>query len=194
MDRIRSVSWVLITSSTRLQVPALAPRQPPLSPRRRFAMPTVLISSPTRAPARPSRSWTLMTMPTQPTTSPFSASSSTWQPAPPESGSSPQLYPGGRTPAANANWAVEISLDIEWAHAIAPQAKILLVEAASNNLSDLLSGVDFAVRNGASVVSMSWTSAELSSERKLDNHFVSTGVTFLAASGDSGAGVNYPAA
>ena len=105
-----------------------------------------------------------------------------------------QLYSNGRKPAANANWAVEISLDIEWAHAIAPQAKILLVEAPSNNLSDLLSGVDFAVRNGASVVSMSWTSAELSTERNLDNHFVSTGVTFLAASGDSGAGVNYPAA
>jgi subtilase family serine protease len=105
-----------------------------------------------------------------------------------------QLYSSGRKPAANANWAVEIALDIEWAHAIAPQAKILLVEAPSNNLSDLLSGVDFAVRNGASVVSMSWTSAELSTERNLDNHFVSTGVTFLAASGDSGTGVNYPAA
>jgi len=105
-----------------------------------------------------------------------------------------QLYSSGRKPAANANWAVEISLDIQWAHAIAPQAKILLVEAPSNSLSDLLAGVDFAVRNGASVVSMSWTSAELSNERNLDNHFVSTGVTFLAASGDSGTGVNYPAA
>jgi subtilase family serine protease len=105
-----------------------------------------------------------------------------------------QLYSSGRKPQANANWAVEIALDIEWAHAIAPQAKILLVEAPSNNLSDLLSAVDFAVRNGASVVSMSWTSGELSSERNLDNHFVATGVTFLAASGDSGNGVNYPAA
>src|SRR5579863_7439971 len=105
-----------------------------------------------------------------------------------------QLYSSGKKPAANANWAVEIALDIEWAHAIAPQAKIMLVEAPSNNLSDLLSGVDFAVRNGASVVSMSWASTELSSERSLDNHFVATGVTFLAASGDSGTGVNYPAA
>ena len=105
-----------------------------------------------------------------------------------------QLYSSGRKPQANANWAVEIALDVEWAHAIAPQAKILLVEAPSNNLSDLLSAVDFAVRNGASVVSMSWTSSEVSSERNLDNHFVATGVTFLAASGDSGAGVNYPAA
>src|SRR5271154_6856693 len=105
-----------------------------------------------------------------------------------------QLYSSGRKPQANANWAVEIALDVEWAHAIAPQAKILLVEAPSNNLSDLLSAVDFAVRNGASVISMSWTSSEVSSERNLDNHFVATGVTFLAASGDSGAGVNYPAA
>jgi subtilase family serine protease len=105
-----------------------------------------------------------------------------------------QLYSSGRKPAANANWAVEIALDIEWAHAIAPQAKIMLVEAPSNNLSDLLSGVDFAVRNGASVVSMSWASAEFSSERSLDNHFVVTGVTFVAASGDNGSGVNYPAA
>jgi subtilase family serine protease len=105
-----------------------------------------------------------------------------------------KVYSTGRKPAANANWAVEIALDIEWAHAIAPQAKIVLVEAPSNNLSDLLSGVDAAVRNGASVVSMSWTSAELSSERNLDNHFVSSGVTFLAASGDTGYGVAYPAA
>src|SRR5271155_573107 len=82
-----------------------------------------------------------------------------------------QLYSSGRKPAANANWAVEIALDIEWAHAVAPQAKIMLVEAPSNNLSDLLSAVDFAVRNGASIVSMSWTSSEVSSDRNLDNHF-----------------------
>ncbi|MFZ3215753.1 MAG: S53 family peptidase [Candidatus Acidiferrales bacterium] len=105
-----------------------------------------------------------------------------------------KIYSNGRQPAANANWSVEVALDIEWAHAIAPQAKIILIETPTNNLTDLLSGVDVAVRNGASVVSMSWTSAEFSGERSLDNHFVSSGVTFLAASGDSGSGVNYPAA
>jgi subtilase family serine protease len=36
---------------------------------------------------------------------------------------------------------------------------------------------------------MSWTSGEFSSERNLDNHFVANGVTFLAASGDTGTGV-----
>jgi subtilase family serine protease len=105
-----------------------------------------------------------------------------------------KVYSNGRKPAANANWSVEISLDIEWAHAIAPQAKIVLIEAPSNNLSDLLSAVDVAVRDGASAVSMSWTAGEVSSERNLDNHFVASGVTFLAASGDTGTGVNYPAA
>jgi subtilase family serine protease len=99
-----------------------------------------------------------------------------------------------RKPSGNASWAVETSLDLQWAHAIAPQAKIVLVEASTNSLSDLLSSVDVAVKHGASTVSMSWTSGEFSGERSLDNHFVASGVTFVAASGDSGSGVNYPAA
>jgi subtilase family serine protease len=105
-----------------------------------------------------------------------------------------KVYSNGRQPALNANWSVEISLDIQWAHAIAPQAKIVLVETPTNNLNDLITGVDVAVRNGASVVSMSWTSTEFSGEKSLDNHFVSNGVSFFAASGDNGTGVAYPAA
>ena len=41
---------------------------------------------------------------------------------------------------------------------------------------------------------MSWTSGEISGERNQDNHFVASGVTFVAASGDTGFGVAYPAA
>jgi len=104
-----------------------------------------------------------------------------------------KIFGGSKRPKANAGWALEISLDIEWAHAIAPKATILLVEATTNSLGDLLNAVDTAVRNGASVVSMSWTVSEFSSESRQDNHFVSTGVTFLAASGDNGTGVAYPA-
>lgn len=103
-----------------------------------------------------------------------------------------KIFASGRQPAANASWSVEISLDIEWAHAIAPQASIILVEGNSNSLSDLVNGVDVAVRNGASVVSMSWTSYEFSSEASFDDHFVSNTVTFLAASGDAGTGAAYP--
>ena len=105
-----------------------------------------------------------------------------------------KIYANGSKPAGNANWAVEISLDVQWAHAIAPQATILLVEAPSNSLSALLAAVDLAVRNGASAVSMSWTVGEFSGEAAYDTHFVSSGVTFLAASGDRGTGVAYPAA
>lgn len=105
-----------------------------------------------------------------------------------------KVYETGKKPVANANWSVEIALDIEWAHAIAPQATIVLVEAKTNSFADLLASVDVAVRNGASVVSMSWTVGEFSSEAKSDTHFSSNGVTFLAASGDTGTGVAYPAA
>jgi len=105
-----------------------------------------------------------------------------------------KVYANGRKSATNANWEIEIALDVEWAHAIAPQAKIVLVESATISLADLLAAVDVAVRKGASVVSMSWTAGEFSGELRLDNHFVTTGVTFLAASGDTGTGVAYPAA
>ena len=104
-----------------------------------------------------------------------------------------KIFGGSKQPKANANWSLEIALDVEWAHAIAPKATILLVEATTNSLGDLLNAVDAAVRNGASVVSMSWTVSEFSGESRQDNHFVSTGVSFFAASGDNGTGVAYPA-
>ncbi|MGA8037954.1 MAG: S53 family peptidase [Candidatus Acidiferrales bacterium] len=110
------------------------------------------------------------------------------------SGCFTKLYATGSQPQASSQWAIETALDVEWAHAIAPQAKIILVEGNSYALSDLLLGVDLAVSKGASVVSMSWTTPEFSGERSMDTHFLASGVTFVAASGDSGAGVNYPAA
>ena len=53
------------------------------------------------------------------------------------------------------NWELEESLDVEWAHAMAPGANIVLVEANSNSLSDLFTAVAEAATLG-SVVSMSW--------------------------------------
>jgi len=43
------------------------------------------------------------------------------------------VYANGGTPQINGGWNVEEALDIEWAHAMAPCAKIVLVEAASSN-------------------------------------------------------------
>ncbi|CAN0618873.1 Peptidase S53 domain-containing protein [Burkholderia multivorans] len=105
-----------------------------------------------------------------------------------------KVYASGVRPASNAGWSLEMALDVEWAHAIAPKAKIVLVEAASNSFNDLMTAVDVAVKRGASVVSMSFGGSEFSSETSYDNHFrTPAGVTFVASSGDSGSGTEYPA-
>jgi subtilase family serine protease len=104
---------------------------------------------------------------------------------------------GGSTlPATNAGWGGEIALDVEWAHAIAPGAQVLLVEATSNSGSDLYTAVNFA-RNQPKVVavSMSWGSAEFSGETGWDSYLTTAGhagVTFVAFSGDNGWSI-YPA-
>ncbi len=105
-----------------------------------------------------------------------------------------KVYAQGFKPGSNAGWALEISLDVEWAHAMAPQARIVLVEAASNSFTNLMQAVDVAVQNGASVVSMSFGGTEFSGETSYDFHFAVNGVTFTASSGDSGNGVEFPAA
>jgi hypothetical protein len=115
---------------------------------------------------------------------------------------------GSRLPATDAGWAGEIALDVEWAHAIAPAADILLVEANSASDTDLMAAVDYARRApGVSAVSLSWGGseyfswggAESSTQLTLDQTFTTPaghqGVTFLAAAGDSGTGngVQWPA-
>ena len=92
----------------------------------------------------------------------------------------------------SVGWAEEISLDVEWAHAIAPKAGLLLVESRSSSLNDLVAAVDYAVGQGAKIVSMSWGSGEFSTERSYDYHFNRPGVTFLNSSGDSGAPAGWP--
>ncbi|WP_435010676.1 S53 family peptidase [Tundrisphaera lichenicola] len=102
---------------------------------------------------------------------------------------------GSRT---DAGWNQETALDVEWAHAVAPGANIILVEAASSSLTDMLAAVKFAKSiSSVSVVSMSWGSAEFSGQTSYDSIFTTPsghgGITFLASSGDSGAGAEWPA-
>jgi Domain of unknown function (DUF4082) len=104
---------------------------------------------------------------------------------------------GSSLPAADSTggWELEESLDVEWAHAIAPGAKIFLVEASSSSDSDLLAGVNTASTNlGANVVSMSWGGSEFSGETSYDSDFEHTGIVYTASSGDSGAPISWPAA
>src|SRR6266851_7890342 len=65
-----------------------------------------------------------------------------------------QVDPQG-TPRVNGGWVLEESLDIEWAHAEAPAAKIVLVEAATNSNANLFNAVLSANSLGATEVSMS---------------------------------------
>lgn len=96
----------------------------------------------------------------------------------------------------DAGWAEETSLDVEWAHALAPKATIDLIVAKSSSNSDLLGAVDYASNLGVQVVSMSWGTSEFREETTLDSHFQNANIVYVAASGDSGAsgGVIWPAA
>lgn len=100
------------------------------------------------------------------------------------------------TGSSPEEWEMEEALDVEWSHAIAPQANIVLVEAASNSMTDLLAAVDKAVSLNPQVVSMSWglNGGESSSETTWDSHFAAPNVTFVASSGDNGAPAQWPAA
>jgi hypothetical protein len=98
---------------------------------------------------------------------------------------------GSAYPTVDNGWGLEISLDVEWAHGIAPGANILLVEANSNNFADLYTAIDYA-RNqpGVSVISMSFGGTEWSGETGYESHFTTpaghNGVSFIASTGDAG--------
>ncbi|WP_454781526.1 S53 family peptidase [Legionella sp. WA2022007384] len=104
-----------------------------------------------------------------------------------------KIYASGKKPKTDAGWAGEIALDVEWAHAVAPAAKIILVEAADDTGGSLFKAVQVAVKNGATVVSMSWGADEFREETYYDVIFNNPKVTFVASSGDSGKGTLYPA-
>jgi subtilase family serine protease len=114
-----------------------------------------------------------------------------------QTGSTTNLPP--TDPGAKSNdWEVEEALDVEWAHALAPGANIVLVEANSANESDLMTAVKTAANlPGVSVVSMSWGGSEFSSESAYDSYFTTPaghqGVTFVASTGDNAAPAGYPA-
>ena len=98
-------------------------------------------------------------------------------------------YGGTQLPAVNNTWSQETALDVEWAHAIAPGAKIVIVEAKSDRLVDLLTAIDAARRiNGVTVVSISWGVNEFASETSFDYLFTApaehSNITFVASSGE----------
>jgi subtilase family serine protease len=116
------------------------------------------------------------------------------------------VYASGTKPLEDptGGWELEESVDIEMAHAMAPGAKLYLVEAASNSFNDLFSAVTVGANlvscgqitcphggHGHGEVSMSWGGSEFSTETEGDSFFVQHGVVFFASAGDS-AGTEYP--
>jgi hypothetical protein len=122
----------------------------------------------------------------------------------------PGSDPGQGTPGttgyrAPRSWETETALDVEYAHAVAPGAKILLVETNDSTNTNLYAGVKYAAnQSGVVAVSMSWgavnsvttqfgTTTSEYNGTSLDSTFSQNGVTYVAATGDNGAPANYPA-
>jgi subtilase family serine protease len=109
------------------------------------------------------------------------------------------VYANGHKPPEYSDWIVEESLDIEWAHAMAPQAKLFLVESKLCTVQKCTTdptweavkvASNLVAQNGGGVISMSWGIPEWSGETKYDHYMTTPGVVYFAGSGDWG--LNYP--
>ena len=115
-------------------------------------------------------------------------------------GAVPGTDPNGPTGTTGTiSWEVEESLDIEWVHAMAPQANIILVEASSDMDYDLIQkAVRWATfQSSVTAVSMSFAGTEFSAETSYDSYFLTpnghAGITFFSSAGDAGEPAGYPA-
>lgn len=98
-------------------------------------------------------------------------------------------------PAPRASWSLETSIDVDMVSAMCPQCQILLVEAKSSAMSDLGTAVNTAVAMHADVVSNSYGTAEYPSEvTDALRYYSHPGVPIVAAAGELGRGVEFPAA
>ena len=112
----------------------------------------------------------------------------------PSLGTFTQVAPDGLGPF-DSGWASEITLDVEWAHAIAPGANITLVLAKSNSDVDILSATKYAVDNNlGDVISQSFGENEscmdpdlLAQQHQVFADATMKGITIFASSGDDGA-------
>jgi kumamolisin len=110
-----------------------------------------------------------------------------------------QAFAYGVQPTVDCGWNQEAALDMQWAHAMAPNAKIVLVEAASNRNIDLylavLGASDYIAQHGGiGEVTMSWGGAEFAQEVNLDFLFTTPGIVYFASAGDTGSLTEYPSA
>lgn len=103
------------------------------------------------------------------------------------------VYQGTKAPTTNTGWNQEAALDIEWSHAMAPGAKIYLVEANSAGFADLNAAIKKAAAlPGVRSVSMSFGATEFSGETSYESDFAQSGVVFFASTGDTGGQHSWP--
>jgi kumamolisin len=105
------------------------------------------------------------------------------------------------TPAYDPGWAMEGAMDTQWAHAMAPNATIIYVEACSNSWDDMMYAEQVAGQQllayGGGQVTNSWGGGEFASEVNYDSVFRANWVagkpiSYFYSSGDSGLGAQYP--
>lgn len=108
------------------------------------------------------------------------------------------FYPQGQPSSFDSGWAEETSLDVEWAHAIAPGAQIDLVVAPTNQSTDMHTALAYAVDNQlGSIVSMSFGEGEpaipggkhnalLQHADSIFQRAKSSNITLVASTGDGG--------
>lgn len=102
---------------------------------------------------------------------------------------------GGMTstaPAYDSGWATEIALDVQWAHATAPMARIILIEAPDASLGSMSSAIRLANAMGPGIVSMSFGAGEGSWSGLLESSFSGTNMSYFGATGDWGSQVMWP--
>lgn len=104
--------------------------------------------------------------------------------------------PEGVPPTIVNNWSLEVAADDEWAHAEAPEASIVLVEALDDNENPpthLLNAIQWANTHGATEVSMSFGSPDSLHSESYDQYFQQPDVLYTASAGDFGHQANWPA-
>ncbi|KTD15278.1 S53 family peptidase [Legionella hackeliae] len=106
------------------------------------------------------------------------------------------VHTGNHIPPFNAASADEHVLDIEWAHAMAPNAKIIMVEAQNESFEEHIKAIHLASQqvaaSGGGLVSISWSISEFPEEKNYDAFFQTPGIVYIASSGDYSAPARYP--
>lgn len=106
------------------------------------------------------------------------------------------VHTGNHIPPFNAASADEHVLDIEWAHAMAPQAKIIMVEGQDESFAEHIKAIRLASEQvaaaGGGLVSISWSINEFSQETAYDSYFQTPGIVYVVSSGDYSAPARYP--